>query len=117
MASRGCPDITTVDKFEGCIAFMKKTISELKIEGMKPIKMDVFRFIENCNVQFDMIFAGPPYPLPNLNTIPDKILQKGLLKPDGWLIVEHNPYQDFRQHPNFLQQRKYGSTIFAILGV
>jgi 16S rRNA (guanine966-N2)-methyltransferase len=31
MASRGCNDITTVDKHYECIAFMKKTIAELDI--------------------------------------------------------------------------------------
>jgi 16S rRNA (guanine966-N2)-methyltransferase len=113
MASRGCTYITTVDKHYECIAFMKKTIAELDIPFMKPIKTDVFKFIDNCDRQFDLIFAGPPYPLKTLDTIPDRILKKDLLKPNGWLILEHNPAHNFTQHPNFLQQRNYGTTIFV----
>lgn len=114
MASRGCADIITVDKHIACIAFMKKTIVDLQIEGMKVYKTDVFRFIETTNETFDLIFAGPPYPLKNLATIPDVILSKGLLKDENsWLIVEHNPDHDFRKHLHFVQQRNYGSTIFA----
>jgi len=114
MASRGCTDISTVEKHYECISFMKKTIAELDIPFMKVVKNDVFKFIENCDRQFDLIFAGPPYPLKTLDTIPDKVLNKQLLKPGGWLILEHNPDHDFRQHPNFLKQRNYGTTIFAL---
>ena len=30
--SRGCKDVTYVDKFPGCVAFVKKTAKELNIE-------------------------------------------------------------------------------------
>jgi 16S rRNA (guanine966-N2)-methyltransferase len=113
MASRGCTDITTVDKHRECIAFMKKTIAELDIPFMKPVKADVFKFINSCHRQYDLIFAGPPYPLKNLDTIPDIIFRKALLKPGGWLILEHHPGYDFTQHPCYLQHRNYGATIFT----
>jgi 16S rRNA (guanine966-N2)-methyltransferase len=114
MASRGCTDITTIEKHHECINFMKKTISELNIPFMKPLKVDVFKFIETTDRKFDLIFAGPPYPLKTLDTIPDKVLGKGLLNDNGWLILEHNPDHNFNEHPNFLHQRNYGTTIFAI---
>ena len=47
-ASRGCTDITTVERFPKCTQFINKTISELGIEGMKVLQMDVFVYIEQC---------------------------------------------------------------------
>ncbi|MCB0458370.1 MAG: RsmD family RNA methyltransferase, partial [Flavobacteriaceae bacterium] len=45
--SRGCCDVTYVDKFPGCVAFVKKTAKELDIEKcIHIIKGDVFKFIE-----------------------------------------------------------------------
>ena len=113
--SRGCTDVTYVDKFYGCVAFVKKTAKELKIEDhIRIIKGDVFRFISSSGEDYDYIFAGPPYPLPNLDTIPDYIFKHKLLRPNGWFVMEHNPHHDFKQHPNYLMERHYGTTIFSI---
>ncbi len=117
MASRGCNDITLVENFEGCINFIKKTIAELKTSAIKVQRAEVFRFIENSGQQYDIIFADAPYKMPKLNSLPDLILQKNMLKENGWLIIEHSLDNDFREHSNFIQQRKYGSTIFAVFGV
>ncbi len=112
--SRGCNDVTYVDKFNGCIAFVKKTAALLKIESeIKIRRSDVFKFIERCPFQYDYIFAGPPYGLPTIDTIPDVILKKGLLKEDGWLVLEHNPNHEFTKHPNCFDVRKYGKTYFS----
>jgi hypothetical protein len=29
-------------------------------------------------------------------------------------VLEHNPQHDFKDHPNLLQVRNYGKTIFSI---
>ena len=113
--SRGCTDVTYVDKFYGCVAFVKKTAKELDIEAyLNIIKGDVFKFISATNEKYDYIFAGPPYPLPNLDTIPDHIFQQGILEDEGWFVMEHNPNHDFKAHPNYLNERHYGKTIFSI---
>lgn len=113
--SRGCEDVTYVDKFPGCVAFVKKTSAMLEIEDkIKIVKGDVFKFIKYSTEQYDYIFAGPPYPLPNIPDIPDRIFEKNMLKADGWLVLEHNPAHDFTQHPRFYQERNYSKTIFSI---
>ncbi len=113
--SRGCTDVTYVDKFRGCVSFVQKTAETLEIEDyIKIYKSDVFRFIKSSGQQYDYIFAGPPYPLPTLDTIPDVIFDNDLLKDEGWLVLEHNPNHDFKEHPKYLNQRHYGKTIFSI---
>ena len=51
---------------------------------------------------------------PNLDRIPDLIFEHRLLRPGGWLVLEHNPYHDFKSHPHFQQERSYGKTLFSI---
>ena len=112
--SRGCTDVTYVDKFNGCIAFVKQTAAELEIEEyLKIVRSDVFKFVNHCNRQFDYIFAGPPYGLPTIDTIPDLIFEKKLLKEDGLFVLEHNPNHGFEDHAKFEEERNYGKTIFS----
>ncbi|MFT4758736.1 MAG: 16S rRNA (guanine966-N2)-methyltransferase [Paraglaciecola sp.] len=116
--SRGCRDVTYVDKFGGCVNFVRKTSEELKIQDyLKIHRADVFKFIQRAHETYDYIFAGPPYPLPILDTIPDKIFEKGILNENGWFVMEHNPNHNFEKHPNFVQSRNYGTTIFSFFEV
>lgn len=112
--SRGCTDATYVDKFPGAVSFVRKTAQALKIESeMKIYQMDVFRFVEHATEQYDYIFAGPPYGLPTLDTIPDVIFAKKLLKEDGIFVLEHNPHHDFLNHEHLFDVRNYGQTYFS----
>ena len=112
--SRGCQDVTYVDNFALAVRFVRKTAQVFDIESSLRIQqMDVFHFIKHCSTQFDYIFAGPPYALPTIDTIPDLIFEKNLLLPDGLFVLEHNPYHDFMEHPRLADVRKYGKTIFS----
>jgi 16S rRNA (guanine(966)-N(2))-methyltransferase RsmD len=112
--SRGCTDVTYVDKFPACVAFVKKTAEALEIEDLiKIVRSDVFQYIAHATTQYDYIFAGPPYGLPTLDSIPDAIFEKELLAEDGLFVLEHNPHHSFKNHPHFFQERNYGKTIFS----
>lgn len=112
--SRGCRDVTYVDKFAGCVAFVEKTAAELGIRKyMTIVRSDVFRFLATNTRQFSYIFAGPPYPLPTLRTIPDVVFEKNTLAPGGLFVLEHNPEHDFSKHVRFTQVRHYGTTLFS----
>jgi len=112
-ASRGCNHITLVEKDFGNIQFIKSICDRLKFK-VTICKTDVMKYIAHCQEDFDMIFAGPPYAFIGLENLPDQILHKGMIRPDGWLILEHNPTHNFDLHPHLLLKRNYGSTIFSI---
>lgn len=114
MASRGCTDITSVDKNSVSIQFIRKTAETWKLKGFKAIKDDVFRFIDKCITNYDIIFADPPYNLTYLDELPLLILKKKLLRTNGWLILEHGHKHSFEQHPFFVQHRRYGNVNFSI---
>ncbi len=112
--SRGCIDATYVDKFPPAVQFVRKIAEQLDIaDCLKVFQMDVFRFIKFATEQYDYIFAGPPYPLPTIDTIPDVIFEKELLNPGGTLVLEHNPQHDFTNHPRLSDVRNYGQTYFS----
>ena len=94
--------------------FIKKTSEALKLPCFKVVKMDVFRFMEQCAEQFDFIFAGPPYALETINDIPKMVAERDLLKPSGWFVLEHTPRNNYEGYPLFVTQRNYGTTVFSI---
>ncbi len=114
LASRGAGDITIIEKDPKMFEFIKNKITEFKIENCRVIKSDVFRFLENCIDKFDLIFAGPPYALKNIDDLPRIIREKNLLANDGWFILEHTPANNYENEPMFKSMRNYGTTVFSI---
>ena len=94
--------------------FIKKMAGQLRLEGLRVIKMDVFKFIEQCTDQFDFIFAGPPYALTEIDELPRLIFEKNLLKQKGWFVLEHTPRNNYKKFPLYKTERSYGTTIFSI---
>lgn len=114
LASRGASDLIIVEKDTMMYEFIKKTIRELRIENIRPVKMDVFKFIEQCGEKFDFIFAGPPYALTNIDELPRQIFGKQLLDKGGWFVLEHTPRNEYKTFPHYKTERNYGTTIFSI---
>jgi 16S rRNA (guanine966-N2)-methyltransferase len=114
LGSRGAIDQTIVEKDVKMHEFIKSTAKHLHLEHLKIIKMDVFKFIAQCHEQFDLIFAGPPYALKNIDDLPALIFDKKLLTNKGWLVLEHTPRNDYKEFPFYKTERNYGTTIFSI---
>lgn len=114
LASRGVTDLSIVEKDSQMYEFIKKTAATLHIGNLRVIKMDVFRFINQCQEQFDFIFAGPPYSLANIDDLPRKIFDKKLLRKNGWFVLEHTPRNNYQSFPYYKSEKNYGTTIFSI---
>jgi 16S rRNA (guanine(966)-N(2))-methyltransferase RsmD len=112
--SRGCTDVTYVDQHGPCLRFVKEIIKKLDVEDcVRIVRSDVFKYIKHCGIQYDYIFAGPPYPLPNLSSLPLEIFKQDLLKEDGLLVVEHDNKHDFSKHEFCFKEKNYGQAIFS----
>lgn len=113
-ASRGCASVTCVEKAATQHNFIRHVKEKLGADEVMPIKGDVFRFIATCQKQFDIIFADPPYDLPQLPELPEAIMQSAMVKSGTLIVMEHSRKNDFSQLPNFLQHRVYGKVNFSI---
>lgn len=114
LASRGAVDLTIIEKDPTMHAFIINNIAMLKIENCKVVKMDVFKFINQCNESFDFIFAGPPYALSTIDDLPKLVADRKLLKPGGWFVLEHTPRNNYQKFALYKTERNYGTTIFSI---
>ena len=117
LLSRGCAQVVSVELDRDHHRFIQECARRLQPDGRAPlacVRTDVFRFLKSCRQQYDLIFADPPYALRELPLLPDIILERGLLKPDGMFVLEHGKDHDFSGHPCLLEHRQYGSVNFSL---
>jgi len=113
-ASRGAQNIVAVDAHFGCVKYIAATSKELDFP-IECIKSDVFKYLKRAGQKFDLIFADPPYKMPQaeFENISKLVFEKELLKENGLLIVEHSTQTNLAELPNFVEQRKYGGSVFS----
>lgn len=111
--SRGAREVTAVEMAHVQQNFIISTCKQLGIRNLSVIRGDVFKFLSSCRVQYDFIYADPPYALERLPEIPTLVLEQGILKEGGWLVLEHGKTNDFSSHPRFVEKRTYGSVNFS----
>lgn len=112
--SRGCDDVTYVEKFPSCLKYVKKVSEEFKvIDNISIIRSDVFKYIASCREKYDLIFADPPYALPTLASLPEKVFGTEILSENGILILEHDQKHSFGKHSFFKETRSYGGVYFS----
>lgn len=111
--SRGAREVTAVELAHVQQNWIIQCCRQLGIHNLTVIRGDVFKFIHACRVQYDLIFADPPYALEQLPTLPDELFKQEILKADGWLVIEHGKDVDFTSHPRHVETRQYGSVHFS----
>ena len=110
-ASRGCENITAIDKNFHCNKFIMQTAADLEY-NINVKKMDCLDFLEKTKSNYDIIFADPPYNFEHYQQLKDNVFSKKLVRKDGCLIIEHDANTCFDAEN--LELRKYGSVHFSI---
>lgn len=112
--SRGVETVTSVELDSRAAKGMYTLARDWELEDWQIIRGDAFQFIQNAVTQFDLIFADPPYDLPNLKELPVAVMSSSLLMPNGWFILEHGERIDVSGTDYFVETRKYGHVHFSL---
>ncbi|WP_394749679.1 RsmD family RNA methyltransferase [Spongiimicrobium salis] len=117
-ASRGAEHIICVDAHYGCIKFIDQIATQLEA-NITAIKSDVFSYLEKTQKKHDIIFADPPYALPeeDFSKISHWVFKNQLLKEEGVLIIEHSKHTDLSHLDYFSSSRKYGGSVFSFFSI
>lgn len=118
LASRGCPDITTVEMNPKHTAFVHKTAADLEMSLQISIqRADVYDWLKkNRNrKQYDIVFADAPFEGTDEKKYQELIalvLNNHYVKENGIFILEHQTRMKL-QHPQITETRKYGNVSFS----
>ncbi|MBP6334825.1 MAG: RsmD family RNA methyltransferase [Bacteroidia bacterium] len=113
-ASRGAIKVTGVDSHSACLKFINEFSLKIGAKQIQTVRSDVFSFLKQNANQYDIIFADPPFELKDTDSIPDLVFAGSLLKPEGWLIIEHQSKRKLSSNKQPAQVREYGNCAFSI---
>jgi len=114
--SRGASHVFSIDKDKKNISHQKAIKKSWGLNQWHVIFGDALtpqKSIEKLSFkmpQFDIIFADPPYDMPNIQGLVSILMP--LLADQGWLIIEHKPQLVFAEQE--LLKKEYGSTTMTI---
>lgn len=113
LLSRGAKRIVSVEKEPKCAAFIAQVAKDWNRPQLTVAKGDAFNFVKNSFETFDLIFMDPPYDLKEALDLPTQILEKGMLKPGGILVQEHQSKEKIVANTYLYDQRSYGNVGFS----
>lgn len=112
-ASRGASSILAIDKSWKHVKYVHGQAKAFELDQVKSYKANALEWMKKTDLNFDLVFADPPYNLPELPELPDMIFASGLLRPGALFVLEHG--EDFKDpgHPFHLETRRYGGVHFS----
>jgi len=88
--SRGAVHATFVEQGSDAVEYIERNVRAFRCEERTEIlEMDAMRYLDSTQGQFDLVFADPPYSFEPTALIPEIICDKGIVRPGGYLVVEH----------------------------
>lgn len=112
-SSRGAASVHLIEKNMKHLAGINRIIKDIGFENIRTIHIDVRSYLKTCKTKYDIVFADPPYDLHWLTELPDMVLQAGILKDEGFFILEHPRDINFGGHNSFFENRNYGGVNFS----
>ena len=113
-SSRGAKTIYSIDKNYNSIKFIKSFSIENNLD-IKAIMADIFKSKLQFDIQFDIIFADPPYSYKE--EYYHKLISILRIKLDNskgsLLILEHPETITFTKDKSVIEKRKYGGCSFT----
>ncbi|MBT8401316.1 MAG: 16S rRNA (guanine(966)-N(2))-methyltransferase RsmD [Rhodothermia bacterium] len=115
--SRGASHVTFVEKNALALRTVQENARSLGVsERCRFLRDNVMRFLRDAQAQsLDLAFADPPYDSEDLKELPATALR--LIKPGGFLILEHDRSRSFEGADMFVLQRMYGDTVLTFFQV
>ncbi|XFA99286.1 16S rRNA (guanine(966)-N(2))-methyltransferase RsmD [Candidatus Izemoplasma sp. B36] len=115
--SRGIDMVDFIENSNVAIKTIKENLDLLGINhGVNIIKHDAFRYLNNTETKYDLIFADPPYALNKYDELIEVIHSRQLLAKGGIIVFEADKsYQFIDKYENLVKykEKNLGNSKFA----
>lgn len=113
-ASRGASLVHLVEMDRAKRPIMEKNISwALEECDIKIFNSNVLKFIPTSRIEYDIVYADPPFPMPNKVQLAQLVERRGMVKPNGLFIihfptVEQDQWGEAFGNLKLIDTRRYG---------
>ncbi|MHB1276997.1 MAG: RsmD family RNA methyltransferase [Bacteroidia bacterium] len=111
-ASRGAGLVHAVDQHATAVAFINSSFEALGYGTGKAYKANALTFFKRASLQYDLVFADPPYALPGIPQFVEAIMDSSILADGGLFILEH-AIQVVPGDKSRVDYRVYGQSAFS----
>jgi 16S rRNA (guanine(966)-N(2))-methyltransferase RsmD len=114
--SRGAKRVTFIESSGRVADFIEQNAEELDCTDRCTVfTMSAFDYISRCSEKFDLVFADPPYRQETTPELPTMIFARGIVRPEGYLIIEHTKHVTFPESATYQRTlvREFGGTILS----
>ncbi len=114
--SRGAAMAVFVDEWDKAVRAIEENAKLLQcLDRCIVIKSDVYKFLRRAEGQYDLVFVDPPYRQEEALELPERIFGKGLVVPEGMLIMEHAARMEVQTDSHFTLalERTFGTTVVS----
>ncbi len=114
--SRGSAFAAFVDHSESSMRLIRKTAQTLGCTGRCSfIRADARSYLSNPRISAGLIFADPPYALPDPESLPRLIADSTALREDGIFLIEHDKRTSYPESGSYtcFRRRQFGDTVVS----
>jgi len=122
--SRGAARCDFVENDAECAAILQRNLAAAKVETQARIHRlhlpDQLSRINADSLSFDLIYADPPFESAQYALLCSGIPRQGLLKPNGFLVIEHPSKKALNLNIEGLtcdREAKYGATCLSFFSL
>ncbi len=115
--SRGASECVFVDENRKALAIIEENAGRLGCGGQcEIIGGSAVTALRSLGGDFDLVFADPPYAFGETGGLPALIFGQGLVRPEGYLVIEHARRLVFDVHRDIaaVVRREYGNTTISM---
>ncbi|MEJ5228140.1 16S rRNA (guanine(966)-N(2))-methyltransferase RsmD [Thermodesulfovibrio sp.] len=115
---KGAKEVIFVERDPVLCLFIKNSLQKKNLFNKgRVLNLDAIKFLDESQLQYDIIFADPPYESGELERIFKIFERKNLLKEEGILILQHYKNESLREKLKELRIHKcyrYGDTLLTL---
>ncbi|MCX8034182.1 MAG: RsmD family RNA methyltransferase [Thermodesulfovibrio sp.] len=115
---KGAKEVIFVERDPVLCIFIKSSLQKKNLANRaKVYNLDSINFLRDTEIEYDVIFADPPYESGELERIFSIFEKKNLLKKEGILILQHYKKDSIKERLRDLKVLKcyrYGDTLLTI---
>ncbi|MEW6509335.1 MAG: 16S rRNA (guanine(966)-N(2))-methyltransferase RsmD [Bacteroidota bacterium] len=114
--SRGAARVTFVEQGREAMAALEQNLRSLGcLEEAELVEQDALAYLNAARGPFHLVFADPPYGFPETPELPRIIVGHGLVRPGGYLLIEHTREVRFADADLYATgpEKKFGRTLIT----